>query len=130
MENEKRIIIAGSRNYSDYESVKKELDTYIENLTEKPSIITIISGNAEGADKLGERYACENNYLLKLFKANWKAGGHAGFIRNARMADFASLKNGVLFAFWDGKSNGTRHMIDCAKKYKLEIHIIYSTQQE
>jgi hypothetical protein len=30
----------------------------------------------------------------------------------------------VLIAFWDGESKGTKHMIDLAIKYKLEIHII------
>lgn len=40
------------------------------------------------------------------------------------MADYASLKKGVLFAFWDGKSVGTKHMIECAKKYGLEVHVI------
>jgi hypothetical protein len=27
-------------------------------------------------------------------------------------------------AFWDEKSKGTKHMIDLANKYKLEIRII------
>jgi hypothetical protein len=26
--------------------------------------------------------------------------------------------------FWDGKSKGTKHMIDIAKKYKLKLRII------
>ena len=33
--------------------------------------------------------------------------------------------NGVLIAFWDKKSRGTKHMIDLAKKYGLHIRIVY-----
>ena len=43
----------------------------------------------------------------------------APLIRNAEMAEEAD----VLVAFWDGKSRGTRHMIGCAFKEGLEIHI-------
>jgi len=36
------------------------------------------------------------------------------------MAKYAN----VLIAFWDGKSKGTKHMIDLAKKYKLVVKVI------
>lgn len=119
---EYRIIIAGSRTFLDYEYLKGIMDEYIRNLPGNP-LITIISGTASGADLLGERYASERGYLVERFQADWKIGGYAGRLRNARMADFASLKKGVLFAFWDGKSLGTKHMIECAKKYGIETHI-------
>ena len=120
---EYRIIVAGSRTFQDYEHLRSVLDEYIRNIPGNP-LITMVSGTASGADLLGERYAMEHSYLLELFPADWKNGGLAGRIRNARMADFASLKKGVLFAFWDGKSYGTKHMIECAEKYKLETHVI------
>ena len=31
---------------------------------------------------------------------------------------------GILFTFWDGKSRGTKHMIDLANKYGLEVHVV------
>ena len=31
----------------------------------------------------------------------------------------------ALIAFWDGKSRGTRNMIDLANKYKLKVKVIY-----
>jgi hypothetical protein len=30
----------------------------------------------------------------------------------------------VLIAFWDGKSKGTKHMIDLAKKYELKVEVV------
>ena len=40
------------------------------------------------------------------------------------MAKYASETYGILIAFWDGKSRGTKNMIDTAKKHGLEIHIV------
>ena len=53
-------------------------------------------------------------------------GKKAGYIRNKQMAEYAHTHgNGVLFAFWDGKSKGTKLMIELANKYELETHIFY-----
>lgn len=30
----------------------------------------------------------------------------------------------MLIAFWDGVSRGTKHMIDLANKYGLEVHVM------
>lgn len=30
----------------------------------------------------------------------------------------------MLIAFWDGVSRGTKHMIDLANKYGLEVHVV------
>ena len=40
------------------------------------------------------------------------------------MANYAAQAKGVLFAFWDGKSRGTKHMITVAKKRGLEVHVV------
>ena len=41
-------------------------------------------------------------------------------IRNAEMADYAD----ALFAVWDGKSKGTKQMIDNAKKKELSVIVV------
>ena len=33
--------------------------------------------------------------------------------------------NDVLLAFWDGKSKGTKHMIDYANKKGLMVKVVY-----
>lgn len=40
------------------------------------SLTEIVSGTANGADKLGERYAKEYGYLLKQFPAEWARCGN------------------------------------------------------
>ncbi len=91
------------------------------------SIIEIISGTARGADKLGERFAKEYNLRIKKFPANWDLyGKKAGYLRNIQMAEYAKNNSdlGVLIAFWDGNSKGTKHMIDIAKKHELLLFIV------
>ena len=110
-----KIIIAGSRTFTDYKKLKKICDQILQDQTD----IEIVSGSCyKGADKLGEQYAKEKGYKLTQFPANWKSYGKAaGPIRNEQMANYAD----TLIAFWDGKSKGTKHMVEVAKSYNLKI---------
>lgn len=121
-----RVIVAGSRDFNDFSLVEKSLMMYFKENQLHRSDIEIISGTARGADRLGEIFA--NKYGLKLtkFPADWDYyGKSAGYVRNEQMAKYASKENGVLFAFWNGTSKGTKHMIDLAKKYNLQTNTIY-----
>ena len=83
--------------------------------------VTIISGGATGADALGEQFAKENNLELIVVPANWeKYGRAAGPRRNAEMAEMAD----ALIAFWDGKSRGTKNMIETAEKKGLLVRVV------
>ena len=119
-----RIIIAGSRDFTDYDLLKDMLISFIDSLP-KSAQIEIISGTARGADSLGEQLAKEIGYTLKRFPADWeRLGKKAGYIRNNEMAEYASGAIGYLFAFWDGQSKGTEHMINLAHKHGLTVHVI------
>jgi len=84
--------------------------------------IEIVSGGARGADALGERYAKDRGYSLRVFPAEWdRYGKRAGYLRNAEMAKYAN----ALLAFWDGESRGTRHMIQIARESGLKVGIKY-----
>lgn len=120
-----RIIVAGSREFDNYEMLNEVLEGYINNMNKEN--ITIVSGRANGADRLGEVFAENHNLKLELFPADWqKYGNEAGFIRNGWMADFATEdgSHGVLFAFWNGVSNGTKDMINKAIMHDMEKHVI------
>lgn len=40
------------------------------------------------------------------------------------MANYAKGDNSILIAFWDGKSKGTKHMIDIAKSNNIRLFIV------
>ena len=123
---ELRIVIAGGRDFNNYELLKSTAETVIDTNKHNDEQITIVSGVAKGADTLGEQFAKEFGYNLKRFPADWdKIGKYAGYFRNEEMAKFASEEdNGMLIAFWDTQSRGTKHMIDMAKKYNLRTFIV------
>ena len=124
---ELRIIIAGSRDFNDYELLKKSAIEIITKKTMLPDLTRIISGGARGADTLGERFANEMGLEISRFIPDWDGlGKRAGYVRNAEMAKFAveDDNDGMLIAFWDRQSRGTKHMIDLAKRYGLEVYVV------
>ena len=116
-----RIVVAGSREYKDYDVVKGFIDTCICELQNHKEII-ILSGGARGADMLGLRYAAENNLKTQMYRADWKRYGRAaGPKRNEQMAKECD----VVICFWDGKSHGTKSMLDYAQKYNRKVYVKY-----
>ena len=102
MADELRIIIAGSRNFNDYEFLKREVLNIVKYDNRPKEYVKIISGCARGADTLGERFAKEFGLEVKKFPADWDGlGKRAGYVRNAEMAKFAVEDGnyGVLIAF-------------------------------
>ncbi len=114
-----KVIVAGTRNFDDYKLLEVELINFLKG--KKPSEVTIVSGTARGADSLGERFAREKGCWVRLFPADWETfGKSAGYRRNADMAKFAD----ACIVFWDGKSRGTKHMIDLAEREGLELKVV------
>jgi hypothetical protein len=124
---EMRIIIAGSRDFNNYDLLKKEVLNIVKYDNRPKELVKIISGGARGADTLGEHFAKEFGLEVKRFIPDWDSlGKRAGYVRNADMAKYAVQDDhyGILIAFWNGESRGTKHMIDLANKYGLEVHVI------
>lgn len=126
-----KTIIAGSRNFADFELLKET----IQNLDWR--ITQVVCGGAKGADFLGEQWAKANKIPIKYFHAKWgdlkayrklirknsrgkQYNALAGFNRNLDMARYAD----ALLVFWDGKSTGTQDMISCAEAKGLKIRTI------
>lgn len=109
-----KTIIAGSRTINKRAILMDAIDSC-------PFPITsVVSGHANGADTLGEWYSEYANLPLEIFPAMWNEHGRsAGFKRNMDMANNAE----ALLVLWDGRSSGTRHMINIAKVKGLKVHI-------
>jgi hypothetical protein len=117
--NKIRVIIAGGRDFNDYDLLERKCDLLLFNHASMN--IEIVSGAAKGADYEGEMYARKKGLKLKKFPADWdKYGKSAGYKRNQQMADYATH----LIAFWDGTSRGTKNMIDIATQQKLKVRVI------
>ena len=119
-----KVIVAGSRTFTNFSLCEKELIRFIKTHHRKgimKSDIEIVSGTARGADKLGEKFAIKYGFKVTQFPAEWdKYGKSAGYIRNKQMAEYATH----CIVFWDGISKGSQHMIDLAKSRDLVTNVI------
>lgn len=106
------IVIIGSRNLK-----VLDLEKYIpEGTTE------IVSGGARGIDSCAKEYAVKNKIKITEFLPEYdKYGRVAPLKRNDLIIDYSDM----VLAFWDGKSRGTKYVIDkCKCKDKpIKIYI-------
>ncbi len=101
-----KVAIIGSRSL-----VVNNLEKYL------PADTTeVVSGGAIGIDRCARSYAQRNGLKLTEFLPDYKTyGKYAPLKRNLDIIDYAD----VVYAFWDGTSNGTSFVIDnCRKKGK------------
>lgn len=119
-----KVIIAGSRDFNDYEGLAEKCDHILSRYLTNPHFeVIVISGTARGADRLGERYAKERQLKVWRFPADWdKHGKAAGFIRNREMAQVADAL--IAFRQAGAGNKGTDNMIRLAKEQGLLIRII------
>lgn len=121
-----KVIIAGGRDFNQ--------QTYLNNAVEalRLDVTEVVSGKQKtwdkdlgisyGADYQGEQWAFSKGIPVKPFPADWdKYGRSAGPRRNQQMADYADC----LVAFWDGKSSGTKSMIQKMKALRKPCFTFY-----
>lgn len=115
-----RVIVCGGRNFHNIEFIWRKLDEILEAY----SIIELAEGEANGVDLISRSWAEARKISVRKFPAEWeKYGVSAGPIRNKEMFD--KFKPDCVIAFCYGSGNGTKGMIDIAKKNDcriIEIH--------
>lgn len=112
-----KLIIAGSRHLN--VSVHF-IDAIVK---DKGWIVTrIVSGGARGIDLCGEVWAEAKGLPYVRFVPGWGFHGrkYAAYVRNHDMGFFADQ----LLAIWDGKSPGTKHMIQTMKELNKPYEVI------
>lgn len=109
-----RVLVCGGRGYDNRKRVSAVLGEY----RDRQGIDLIITGGANGADRLAESWANHNKVALCVFPANWHFEGRkAGPIRNRRMIEFG--RPDVVIAFAGGV--GTINMINQAKSADIDV---------
>lgn len=117
-----KVVVFGSRDFDDYELLCDKLVVYFQGADLTIGEVEIVEGGARGADNLAMRFAEEYNLKHTQFPADWdKHGKSAGYIRNSEMAKYCDF--GI--AFWDGKSKGTKSMIEKLERLNKEVIVIH-----
>lgn len=115
-----KVVICGCRHFNNSAYYGPTLDA-IREFGDKydTKISEIVTGGADGIDKIADDIAKEYGVDRVIFHANWKRHGtKAGPIRNLKMVNYVGKGGGVI-AVWDGKSKGTASTI----KYAENAHL-------
>ena len=134
MKDYKILAVVGSRTFCDWKRGFKFLNQIFRMYIE---LGEIVSGDADGADAIGKKYADVNNIEYTGIPAKWQDMSEpcirkvdrrgreynalAGINRNTDIAKYCD----ILVAFWDGKSKGTKDVIEKAKEFKKKVIIIH-----
>lgn len=106
-----KVAIVGSRNL-----YVNDLEKYL-----PEGVSEIVSGGAKGIDASAADYAVSHNIKLTEFLPEYKRyGKSAPLKRNLEIIKYSDL----VIVFWDGKSKGTKYVIDNCKKLNIKL-IIY-----
>lgn len=105
-----KVAVIGSRGLS-----VGDLGRYLpENTTE------IVSGGAKGVDTSAREYALAHGIKLTEFLPEYtKYGRSAPLKRNITIIEYSD----IVLAFWDGKSRGTKFVIDNCRKLGVEVRV-------
>ncbi len=109
-----KIAIIGSREGFEEEYVHKILSENVE------SNMIYISGGARGIDKFAESFANKCGYPIEIIRPINPTNKLDYLFRNVEII----TKADKIIAFWDGKSRGTKFVIDYAKARNKEVKII------
>lgn len=105
-----KVAVIGSRGLS-----VTDLGRYLpKNTTE------IVSGGAKGVDTSAREYALSHGIKLTDFLPEYtKYGRSAPLKRNITIIEYSD----IVLAFWDGKSRGTKFVIDNCRKLGVEVRV-------
>lgn len=110
-----KIAVVGSRDFDDYEFLKKILNYHL--CQAGQACTQIISGGARGADTLAKQYAVEHGLDIQEFIPNWDVHGKsAGYLRNEQIVNACDELVAFCVMSSDGISPGTKLSIELAEK--------------
>lgn len=115
-----KLIIAGGRDFNDRALMISTLQELVSK-GDIPNCPELVCGMAKGADIMAWQLWNANHMPIHEFKADWDTyGKSAGYRRNVDMGKFAD----IAICFWDGKSKGTKHMIDIMKLQSKPVYVV------
>jgi len=105
-----KVAIIGSRSLA-----VSDLGRYL-----PPETTEIVSGGAKGVDTSAREYAIANGLKLTEFLPDYRRFKRSAPLkRNLLIIEYAD----IVLAFWDGKSRGTKSVIDKCEKLKRNVKV-------
>jgi|SRR5699024_8720881 len=117
-----RLLVTGSRNWTDRETIRDELSRAWKHLGASEDTILVHGACPSGADAIADQVWRGWGLPVEAHPAQWrKHGRRAGPIRNTEMVRAGA---DLVLAFPVGASPGTRGCIRTARKAGLNVQVI------
>ena len=114
-----RVAIIGSRTPQTEEEKEKTYALICHNVP--ASATELVSGGADGVDRLVQRFADEKGIPLAVFKPDYlKYGKLAPLKRNDKIIAYAQY----VIALWDGFSHGTAYTVTACVRDGVPVKVI------
>lgn len=121
-----RVLVTGSRNWTDRETIYTVLGAFADyvqrraDLLQEEPLLSIVHGCASGADRIADDWCAEFGWTAERWPADWsRFSRKAGVLRNL---DMVNSRPDVCVAFPLGASPGTRHCMKAAKSAGIPIY--------
>jgi hypothetical protein len=110
----KLVLVCGSRDWAYPEIIRRRL-------LRLPLGVEIIHGGARGADQMAAGLARSLGIPERSEVPDWPLHGRrAGVLRNLKLLD---QEPELVIAFWDGRSTGTEHTIEEARRRGIPVEV-------
>lgn len=112
-----KVAVVGLRNFGVW-----DLPKYLPTGTDE-----IVPGGAKGIDTCTAEYAKSHGLKLTEFKPDYdRFGRGAPLKRNITIIEYADR----VLAFWDGKSHGTKFVIEECKKRRVPVQVFLNDSKK
>ncbi len=119
---EYKVILAVSKSFNNYDLFKEKFVYYLSEKMKTMSLV-VITGASILTDMYINKLSMESgiDFIKEPHQANWaKYGQDAVSVSNEEMTSSAD----ALIAFWDGRSQAIKNMLELAKKKKLKHAVV------
>ncbi|MFJ3839432.1 DUF2493 domain-containing protein [Streptomyces sp. NPDC090054] len=114
-----RILVTGSRDWTDIDTIRRHLDETYALAPADREVVLVHGGCPTGADAIAHTWGGRTGVTIDVFIADWAGSGKAaGPLRNARMvAEGAD----VCLAFIRNGSRGASHTVALARRAGIPV---------
>jgi hypothetical protein len=118
-----RLLISGSRSWTDYDTIRRELAARY-----RPGMVLVSGANPQGADAMCEQVWRDLGGRVERHPADWdRYGTGAGSKRNDHMIGLGAEE---CVAFQAGKTPGTSHCSSQAAKAEIKVSVCHPSSAD
>lgn len=115
-----RVLVTGSRDWTDIDEIRDALDAHLLALNEVGGYFVLVHGDAKGADQIAHEWALDSGVEIERHPYWSKYGLAGGPMRNQHMVNRGA---DLVLAFIKNESRGATGCVEMARKAGLNVEV-------